>query len=75
VLSSIGGAAIALNDRAEYEDGGLWIAATGDVLNGDAGTVLCFAGQIMHGGFPVRRRRHSVDYDRLLLRGHQCVWP
>ena len=46
---------IALNDRTEYDEGGLWIAATGDVLNGDAGTVLCFAGELVHGGFPVRR--------------------
>jgi hypothetical protein len=32
----------------------LWIASTGDVLNGDAGTVLCFAGEITHGGYPIR---------------------
>jgi len=44
---------VALNDRSCYDDGGLWIASTGDVLNGDAGTVLCFAGEITHGGFPV----------------------
>ena len=46
---------VALNDRSEYEEGGLWIASTGDVLNGDSGTTLCFCGEIVHGGYPVRR--------------------
>ena len=46
---------VALNDRDAYEEGGLWIASTGDVLNGDAGTTLCFCGDIVHGGYPVRR--------------------
>lgn len=46
---------VALNDRDCYQDGGLWIASTGDVLNGDAGTALCFAGEVTHGGFPVAR--------------------
>jgi len=46
---------IALNDMNEYEGGGLYIQATGDLLNGDAGTVLCFAGQLVHGGYPVTR--------------------
>ena len=44
---------IALNDPSEYEGGGLYIHSTGDLLNGDAGTVLCFAGQLVHGGYPV----------------------
>lgn len=39
----------------EYEGGGLYIHSTGDLLNGDAGTVLCFAGQLVHGGYPVTR--------------------
>ena len=46
---------VALNDRDAYEEGGLWIASAGDVLNGDAGTTLCFCGDIVHGGYPVRR--------------------
>lgn len=46
---------IALNDMSEYDGGGLFIQATGDLLNGDAGTVLCFAGQLIHGGFPVTK--------------------
>lgn len=46
---------IALNDMSEYEGGGLFIQATGDLLNGDAGTVLCFAGQLVHGGYPVTK--------------------
>lgn len=46
---------VALNDRAEYEEGGLWIASTGDVLNGDAGTTLLFCGDIVHGGYPVAK--------------------
>ncbi|CAB9506580.1 P4Hc [Seminavis robusta] len=44
---------IALNDQSEYNGGGLYIHSTGDLLNGDAGTVLCFAGQLVHGGYPV----------------------
>ncbi|KAL3907472.1 MAG: hypothetical protein SGILL_008860 [Bacillariaceae sp.] len=44
---------IALNDQSQYEGGGLYIHSTGDLLNGDAGTVLCFAGQLVHGGYPV----------------------
>ena len=46
---------VALNDMSEYEDGGLFIAATGDLLNGDAGTAMCFAGGLVHGGYPVQR--------------------
>lgn len=46
---------IALNDMAEYEGGGLFIQCTGDLLNGDAGTVLCFPGQLVHGGYPVSK--------------------
>lgn len=44
---------ITLNDMAEYKGGGLFISSTGDLLNGDAGTVLCFAGGLIHGGYPV----------------------
>ena len=46
---------IALNDMNENVGGGLFVASTGDLLNGDAGTVLCFAGGIVHGGYPVSR--------------------
>ena len=46
---------IALNDMTDYDGGGLFIASTGDLLNGDAGTVLGFAGKIVHGGYPVER--------------------
>lgn len=46
---------IALNDMTEYEGGGLFISSTGDLLNGDAGTVLCFAGGLVHGGYPMSR--------------------
>mmetsp|Transcript_63745 Transcript_63745/g.75423 ORF Transcript_63745/g.75423 Transcript_63745/m.75423 type:complete len:429 (-) Transcript_63745:85-1371(-) len=46
---------IALNDMSEYEGGGLFVACTGDLLNGDAGTVLTFAGELVHGGYPVTR--------------------
>lgn len=46
---------IALNDMAEYDGGGLFIACTGDLLNGDAGTVLTFAGELVHGGYPVQK--------------------
>ena len=46
---------IALNDMKEYEGGVLFIPCTEDLLNGDAGTVLAFAGQIVHGGFPVKK--------------------
>lgn len=44
---------IALND--DYQDGGLYISATQDVLDGPAGTVLCFCGGLVHGGYPVSR--------------------
>ena len=44
---------IALNDMSDYDGGGLFIASTGDLLNGDAGTVLSFAGGLVHGGYPV----------------------
>ena len=46
---------IALNDMTDYDDGGLFIQSTGDLLNGDAGTVLCFAGGLVHAGYPVSR--------------------
>ncbi len=46
---------IALNDMEDYEDGGLFIACTQDLLNGPAGTVLCFAGELLHGGYPVTK--------------------
>ena len=46
---------IALNDMSDYDGGGLFIASTGDLLNGDAGTVLSFAGGLVHGGYPVTR--------------------
>lgn len=39
----------------DYEGGGLFLASTHDVLNGPAGTVLCFAGGLTHGGYPVTR--------------------
>ena len=44
---------IALNDMHEYEGGGLFIKSTGDLLNGDAGTIMCFTGGLLHGGYPV----------------------
>ena len=44
---------IALNDMSDYDGGGLFIASTGDLLNGDAGTVLSFVGGLVHGGYPV----------------------
>jgi hypothetical protein len=45
---------IALNDMdQDYQEGGLYVASTQDVLNGPAGTVLCFAGGLVHGGYPV----------------------
>ena len=46
---------IALNDMSEFEGGGLFVASTGDLLNGDAGTILCFAGGLVHGGYPVTK--------------------
>ncbi len=46
---------IALNDMSDYEGGGLFIASTGDLLNGDAGTVMAFAGGLVHGGYPVTK--------------------
>lgn len=46
---------IALNDMDEYEGGGLYIAPTQDLLNGPAGTVLFFAGGLVHGGYPVKK--------------------
>ena len=46
---------IALNDMKDYDGGGLFIASTGDLLNGDAGTVLGFAGGLLHGGYPVQK--------------------
>ena len=47
---------IALNDfGVDYEDGGLYIACIQEVLNGPAGTVLCFAGGLTHGGYPIKR--------------------
>jgi predicted 2-oxoglutarate/Fe(II)-dependent dioxygenase YbiX len=46
---------IALNDMDEYEGGGLYIASTQDLLNGPAGTVLCFPGGLVHGGYPVTK--------------------
>jgi len=47
---------IALNDMdVDYQDGGLFISCTQDVLNGPAGTVLCFAGGLTHGGYPVSK--------------------
>jgi len=46
---------IVLNDMSDYEGGGLFIASTGDLLNGDAGTVLSFAGGLVHGGYPVSK--------------------
>ena len=46
---------IALNDMSDYEGGGLFIASTGDLLNGDSGTVLTFAGELVHGGYPVTK--------------------
>jgi hypothetical protein len=46
---------IALNDMDEYEGGGLYIASTQDLLNGPAGTVLCFPGSLVHGGYKVTK--------------------
>ena len=46
---------IALNDMDEYEGGGLYIASTQDLLNGPAGTVLCFPGSLVHGGYQVTK--------------------
>jgi len=46
---------IVLNDSDEYEGGGLYVAPTQDLLDGPAGTVLCFAGSLVHGGYPVTK--------------------
>jgi hypothetical protein len=47
---------IALNDfDIDYDDGGLYVDSIQEVLNGPAGTVLCFAGGLTHGGYPVKR--------------------
>ena len=53
---------IALNDRCDYEGGGLWLERArrdGDeawgqvVLNADAGGVVAFPGKARHGGAPI----------------------
>jgi hypothetical protein len=31
----------------------LFVPYTGDLLNGNAGTVLCFAGGLLRGGYPL----------------------
>ena len=51
---------VPLNDRADYDDGGLFVAPTGDLVNGDAGTVLCFHGGVPHGGYPISRGTRKI---------------
>jgi hypothetical protein len=46
---------IALNDIDENERRGLYIESTQDLLNGPAGTVLCFPGSLVHGGYKVTK--------------------
>jgi 2OG-Fe(II) oxygenase superfamily len=66
---------IALNDQCEYEGGGLYIHATGDLLNGDAGTVLCFAGQLVHGGYPVTKGTRWILTVFLYVDGNESGKP
>lgn len=66
---------IALNDQCEYEGGGLYVHATGDLLNGDAGTVLCFAGQLVHGGYPVTRGTRWILTVFLYVEGNESNKP
>ena len=51
---------VPLNERDEYDDGGLFVAPTGDLINGDAGSVLCFYGGVPHGGYPISRGTRRV---------------
>ena len=44
---------VALNDRREYEGGGLYLAQSQTVHNVDSGGVVCFTGTTEHGGFPL----------------------
>lgn len=44
---------VALNDRREYEGGGLYLAQSQTVHNVDSGGVVCFTGSTEHGGFPL----------------------
>lgn len=44
---------IAMNDRGEYEGGGTFFEANGDVVNCDTGGVISFEGALLHGGYPV----------------------
>jgi len=37
-----------LNDKADYEGGGLRTVSNGDVVNGDAGTMIVLAGEVAH---------------------------
>lgn len=67
---------IALNDMDEdYHDGGLWLEHSGDILNGPAGTVLCFAGGLVHGGFPVSKGTRWILTGFLYVDSNQSGQP
>lgn len=67
---------IALNDMDDdYQDGGLWLEHSGDILNGPAGTVLCFAGGLVHGGYPIRRGTRWILTVFLYVDSNQSSQP
>lgn len=67
---------IALNDMdGDYTDGGLWLEHSGDILNGPAGTVLCFAGGLVHGGFPVSQGTRWILTGFLYVDSNQSGQP
>ena len=46
---------IAMNPMDEYDGGGTYFDECGEVLNSDAGGVISFRGELLHGGHPITR--------------------
>jgi hypothetical protein len=46
---------IAMNPIDEYDGGGTYFDECGEVLNSDAGGVISFRGELLHGGHPITR--------------------
>ncbi len=51
---------IALNDTCDYEGGGTFFAESGIVVNCDAGGVIGFRGDLLHGGHPTFKGQRYI---------------
>ena len=68
--SSLISVTVALNDRAEFEGGGMWVEPLDQVVALDKGHAVTFASNIRHGGHRVRAGLRYILVGFLLYEGY-----